>query len=723
MIKNILQWLLVGTVALAQSPSNNFKFGDGQPSNKSVTFNRSTTNPNPAIRWNESGQQLEFSNDGSNYTGIGSGSGSGSGLNLITTNPDFENGIALGWSTSGSGAFLAVSSGPNLIFGKGSATFQAFTGAALAQSSLYSIPVGLQGKPCSVAIYYKGGDGNMLLQAVDGSATVLASAPILASTSTALLSVPMLCPATGQVRLRLLSTAAAALVAFDRTYLGEQNNLSQISQASFFGSMVKKSTDANCQVDYGTVNATYVSAVGNPCVFTAQGQITPTAAPDLGWTAQVPPGTYLFTMAFSLNFSAGGGNPSCRIVDDLGNQVSGTYQQANSPGNLIAYQGTIQPITYTSSGLRTYSVQCRDAGVSNHLQIYGVQDFEPSFTMWRFPTQSQTVYSPVTVDWTYHLGYNNGGAIFTDDVASASNWVPMMDITDALTVQPLNGSGSALISCSGTTLNTGSGCGSDHPDFGAIINVPKPGQVSVEAEVTHCWAGSGSLNYIYKIAEVTNGTQTTLQETPASLATGNLNAGLNTQVCTPITIRGIMNFQSVGLHTVKVIVNGSQAITHASSYWQFNATSPVTALPGSFGWAGSLTIKPLNQQVPAPILMNQVASDSNGVEKIARVLFGGTGTSTSMTGCGADPCVIYNQSGSVSAVNRTATGSYVIHFAPGTFSDVPTCSCTADTGGNGVCNIDVGPGPTALAVPVRTTGSNTGAVIDGNASVICMGPH
>ncbi len=726
MIKTILQWLMVGTVALASNPdpSNTFKFGDGQPSNKNITFNRNQGGANPAIRWNESGTQLEFTNDGTNYTGIGSGSGSGSGLNLITTNPDFENGVALGWTTTGSQAFLPVTAGSNLLFGKGSATFQAFTGAASFQSSLYTVPVGLQGKPCSVALYYKGGDNNIQLQALDASSNVLASVPFSAQTSTAFLSAPFQCPSSGQVRMRVVSTSASALVAVDRTYLGEQNNLSQISQASFFGAMVKKSSDPNCQVDYGTVNATYVDPTSNPCVFTTTGLITAQAPPILGWTASVPAGTYLFTMSFSQNFSAGGGNPSCRIVDDLGNTVVATYQQANSPGNLIPFQGTSAPVTYTSGGNRTYKVQCRDQGVSNHLEIYGVSDFEPAFTMWRFPSDSQTVFSPSTVDWTYYLGFNNGGAIFTDDVASSSTWVPMMDITNALAVQPLNGSGSALISCSGTTLNTGSGCGSDHPDFGAIINVPKPGQVSVEAQVTHCWAGSGSINYIYKIAEVTNGTQTKVQETAASLATGDLNAGLNTQVCTPVTVRGILNFQSAGLHTVKVIVNGSQSITHASSYWHFNGTSPVTALPGSFGWGGSLIIKPLNQQVPAPVLMNQVDSGSAGVEKLVRVNFGGAGSNASPTGCGTDPCTVYSQSGSdVSVINRASTGQYVIHFQPGVFSDVPTCICSTYVGGNGLCSIDDNVTTTATQVQVRTTQSNTGSNIDTNNGVVCMGPH
>lgn len=698
MIKNFILGLLGVTLAYASNPdpSNTFKFGDGTASNKNIVFNRNQGGLNPTIRWNEAGQELEFSNDGTNYSGVGSGSGSGGGINLITTNPNFENGVALGWSASGSQAFLPVTSGSNLLFGKGSATFQTF-GNGQMNSSLYPIPVGLQGQSCMVSVYYKGGDNNLTLEVVDQSNVVQASLPFAASPGTTTLSIPFLCPTSGSLQLRVVSVVATSLIALDQMYLGQQTNLSQISQASFFGSMIKPNTNANCQVDFGVETSSYGAAIANPCVFVTTGAFSATAAPDLGWTANVPAGTYLVNMNFSLNYSAPGGNPSCRIEDDLGNQLAvSTFQQSNSPGNLIPFQGTNQAFTYTVGGNRTFQVQCRDLAVSNHLQMYGVSDFEIAFNMWRFPGPNQVIYNASTVAWNVDATYSGVGNI--------GNFGPGYPLGGGtLTTNP--GSLSVQVPCSGTNPPQTGNCTSGTSQTGISFVVPVPGEIQVcvnqdiQIEASNQngnvlnsidWTANSSDSTVIQAGTVSNSIQ-------AYVVSGFIASGQSSTVCQNFII------PQAGQVTFRENFQGSGSSDNniGASFW---------------------TAKPINQQIPSPVLMNQVVTDNASVEKIERVIFGGPGSSTAPASCLTDPCTIYTASGNwLTSVNRVATGQFVLNVAAGVFSDVPVCSATFSADVSGVIEeyFCASTSPTAVTCYCR----NSNAPHDCGMAVMCMGPH
>ncbi len=138
-------------IALAGTdPSNTFRLGDGNPAlDKKVIFNQGTS-PYPTLKWNSASSTLQFSNDGVTFSDLGSGSGSGQGFNVLV-NPDFESGIVQGWTNSG-GTFAAVSSGSNLLLGKGSATFTASGSGQFVASSAYLVPNGLLGRACAVSM-------------------------------------------------------------------------------------------------------------------------------------------------------------------------------------------------------------------------------------------------------------------------------------------------------------------------------------------------------------------------------------------------------------------------------------------------------------------------------------------------------------------------------------------------------------------------------------------
>lgn len=137
----------------------------------------------------------------------------------------------------------------------------------------------------------------------------------------------------------------------------------------------------------------------------------------------------------------------------------------------------------------------------------------------------------------------------------------------------------------------------------------------------------------------------------------------------------------------------------------------------------TLMIKPLSQNLPAPVLVGSVTSGSTGAERIERVRFGGA---SERSNCTTSPCTIYSQSGSwVSSVTKNATGNYTVNIASGVFSAEPTCSGNAKS---------IGSQNTAL-IPVDSAGSSTskrfdvmrigsaGTNDDAYVEYICYGPR
>lgn len=97
-MKNIFTVLLTFlylTVSFAdQTGTDTLTIGKKNSNNKKLQFNKSGT---PAeIRWNNSSSKIQFSNDGSIFTDIGSGGSFG--VNFLSANPDAETNSTTGWS-------------------------------------------------------------------------------------------------------------------------------------------------------------------------------------------------------------------------------------------------------------------------------------------------------------------------------------------------------------------------------------------------------------------------------------------------------------------------------------------------------------------------------------------------------------------------------------------------------------------------------------------------
>jgi len=130
----------------------------------------------------------------------------------------------------------------------------------------------------------------------------------------------------------------------------------------------------------------------------------------------------------------------------------------------------------------------------------------------------------------------------------------------------------------------------------------------------------------------------------------------------------------------------------------------------------------LTQNLPAPILVGSVTSNTTGQERIERAIITGGSLSTQ---CTSDPCTVSKQSGSwITAANWTTTGSYALHIATGEFSDIPTCTVTPDVNDDsaGYCTVTDSAVTTTL-VPIKCSLNNYATLANALLNVICMGPH
>lgn len=126
--------------------------------------------------------------------------------------------------------------------------------------------------------------------------------------------------------------------------------------------------------------------------------------------------------------------------------------------------------------------------------------------------------------------------------------------------------------------------------------------------------------------------------------------------------------------------------------------------------------------IQAPLLVGTIVTPSTtSSETFGRLVFGGAGSLSSATSCSSSPCTIYDQNGSwVSSVTWSSTGTYVVNFAPGTFSSPPTCVANQYNGAVvDTCTVFSASTTTSINVLCRETNTPT----DSGASVFCLGPH
>lgn len=651
------------TVALAQNPgpSKTLTIGPKTNDNKTLKFNRNSSTP-PSVRWNESASKLQFTNDGTNFSDLGSGSGSGGGgYNLITNNPDFESGIGTGWTASG-GAFAAATSTPDLLYGSGSATWNPTTTGQTLRSDAYTVLDGLKSRNCLVRISYKGGDANYTLRAVDGSNTAIAGSSVVlsASTDTSTSYASFTCPSSGSMKLELASTADAASIAIDRMYLGEMDLLQQLTQAKYIGSLkYAKTTNCLWSVTQTTFAADYSADTDCPTP-TVTGSVTAPGTKVPGFEVTLDPGKYFIIASGPYQSSSSNTATFALFANGVqfGSQVSNSL-------NAALYMSGVLDVTSTAA----YSIRLRGATAASTATIDLTTLYESNleFQVFKYPSLNETSFRPddIAQSWS---GYHDADCLWT--TSSTSVITPSADASCTFTER------------SNQNFGTVASTGSKTP--GITFTPSKTGKYFVCARASMANDGANEAKTV-----LTDGTNTIAGFAPRT-AGGYYTA---------VPLCGVVTASSTSAISLTI---------------QIGASAGNTTLAGTDSTSKSVewSIFKLDTKFPAPVLVGAVSTDSStGVEKLCRMKVNAPSAGT---------CTVVSQSGCISGTPTSpGTGQCSVVFVASTFSGTPSCVCTATstTGARSCTTTSVSSGGFTWTIK-DDTGSAGGDVVD----AICMGP-
>lgn len=660
---------LISGVAVGQTfPSNTLKLGNKTASDKKIIFDKGSGAANPLFKWDNTKGKLQFSNDGSLFKDIGSGSGSGSaGVNVLS-NPGFEDGASINWTNSG-GTYTEVTSGSNLLFGEKSVTFDASATGQYVQSDLYDIPVGLQGTNCEASIYYKGGDTNLKLEALDGSSNVLATRTFeSAATYSRKFGVTFVCPTSGQVRLRVSSTADAALVALDSMHLGQFTTF-DVSQAVLVGDLIYPYTAA---CTWNLTSASYTDfGVDTDCpaptIYNNPLGIISSVDDNLPQVTltNAAPGYYVIYVDGGASTLGSASNyVGLRLSD--GSTTSGQHEFYINSTDIFPFS-LVGVFSYQTAGTRTFKLQ----GYKNGATTLGIHSDTgwsgPRFVIKRFPLASEAAFRPDTIasSWT---GYHGQDCLWSRTNTSPGD--PATDATCTFTERTNTNFGTVTSAVSGDKL----------PGYVFTPNISGKFFACYQASI----AGStdNAAMYLRFVAD-----SFIIAESETKVLV------VNREIL--VTACGIFEAVAGTAKTVKLQFGSSLGSVTLNN----SGTSQAT-----IEWS----IYPITQQIPAPLIVNSVVSPSSGVERIVRARFTNTGS-----------CAVADQSGTwISSVSDPGTGQCQINIASGTFSSAPQCGGTLIQVNGELVTYNAFTSNTLYF----QTNNSSGTATDSGFQIVCMGP-
>lgn len=675
-------------VLTATQPALAAKIGDD-----TVTIGRPGSSTDKTVRmgagrviWSQTDSKLKFSNDsGATLKDLGTGGGGAGGITLLTdTDADFEAASSSNWTASG-GSFTKATSTPNLLYGARSGLFNASASGQTLSNALVTPAPGMFSGQGQAYCYFKTAATDYKLQVFDGS-VVLSESVIASSTVATKQAVPSFTfPASGTVRLRVISQSDAADLAIDNCFLGQTDSVS-ISQASYFGGVTYPRA-ANCNWSF-TAAATYGGfPADTDCtgIQTRGAALAPTTAIPAARFSSIPEGTYIVKVNGGLRLNNGGtGVLAWRVSNGTIHSTKASQTQGGT-----ANEGALQEfVLHVPTALSNATFEMQAVGNTQLPEINndsGSGDANyPDFVMdfFRFPGASQSVetFDTVAQSWS---GYHD-----TD-----CSW----QVNSGTYAQ----------------FNTDASC-----TFGSNPGATNIGTVTSEAGVRPGIVFTPNSTGKYKVCAKFPIHSTSVGFTAATALTAD--AGANVYDESEFTIPGadFTTTQSPCMH----VVAASVAPITVSIYGRSSGPTAFNINGGSMAplRAISWTIEKLDQQVPAPLAVNTVASSSAGIERIERAVVRGGSFGIE---CTTDPCTIASQSGGLTSVGRLGTGNYRLTFNAGVFSAAPTCVFSSEEWvGLPAFASDFSAAPTATGVDVVFRDA-TPAATDVAFNVICMGPR
>jgi hypothetical protein len=639
---------------------------------------------------------------------LGSPAFAQSEVNLLK-NPGFESRTSQ-WSKTGSSTFSIESSAP--LSGTYSANWDASATGEFFRSSTYTIPAGLKGVTCVIQMKYlwdTGTSGHILMNVDDGTSNVAQlSLDPTSSATPRTAQVSFTCPTSGTLRFELESTANATQITVDDMFVGTGKSTLQIAQSQLLGA-VNYNNAANCEVSTtsGTVaevaddaDCNSRAVIGNASFVNNQFKMR--------FANGIPAGRYELTTMVPAYVT--GASTACefyiRSTSGVGSNMPAHYAVLDTAGNAqsnpraqtvnIAWNQTT-----ATTGATDFFMEWRRTSGAGTCFMGTVNAGGATFSMSlkKYPLQSAEALTLETTGWFFDG--NIGGA--NPSLGTVSNATYSQIANSGLDLVLASGSVTGQIACDAAPA-TGLTCAGNEAT-GVTLNIPYAGMFEACFSFMHSaqTGAGGSVASIFQVVRTADGSPTIVEEGKSRIQSSN---GIASSVIElPHTNCGTFNIPSAGKHSFKLYFEQAASGTIATSL----LVADRLAANGQRDI--HVTVRPLNQQMPAPVF----------TEVKKKVNIGTSGQRVEwlhvVANCGADPCTINKTSTTGWAtVQRVGAGNYNVIYT-GTFSDVPTCIFAGNQDGNMYQN-----GTTINQYSINLKNSG-GTLTDGGFHVMCMGPQ
>jgi hypothetical protein len=548
-------FLCLSVVALAAGTTDsNFEIGNKTAGDRYLKFRKGAGSTQPAIRWNNALNVIEFSHDGTTYEEIGTGGGAGGGGGvLLNENPGFEDDLE-NWAETGGGTLAVVTASANVGFGLQAASFDASTGGDYLQGQTVAVPAGLANKTCTISWYYKGGDANLVMQVYDVTNTAVWAESSALSAQTGYSAKQVLyftCPDEGvEIAPRLAATADAAIVYVDEVRLGQETVVTG-SSAAWVGSITYLAT-ASCD---WSVNSTTIQtpAADTDCPTpTIDGNTSFVSAPGTKIPAivlsNVKAGeTYEFVVTGEIRSNTSGLIGKIRVSDGTDHSSIASFGEG---GSGVASTGTYTGrLTFSTGGTKTVNLQVSISNVSGSAVVAGSwSDFR--IDVKKFPLAGEDAISIDKSGW--RIDANLGGGLPALSTSAVSSYTEITNASLDLIIQ--SGSASAEVPCSSTNPSTGVTCAAGSESLGIVFTPPTAGTYEVCGQFTQEMdlASGAVLQTAFQFVETPNNAQTILQESKSYAQSGQqISAGSLTQY--PYNLCGTFTFSDTSKRTIRLM--------------------------------------------------------------------------------------------------------------------------------------------------------------------------
>ncbi len=594
-----------------------------------------------------------------------------------TINPGFENGTT-NFTASG-GSFTVTTTAADVGEGARAGVFNASAASQTLSGTNYTIEKGLLGANAYAKCTFRTTATDYKIQVHDGT-NVISEAVIAPSTQFIEQGVNFVFPSSGTARLRILSASDSSDLFIDDCYLGRAPNVAAMSLNSFYGG-IRYAGVASCTwsltntggfVDFGTDD----DCTGRVLSGNASGPADSAGNRKPSVTfSYLPPGNYMVVATGNILLSNTSGAlafNAVRLSD--GTSTYSPPAAMNLPTGDTT-RGTVQNvvwnITYNSPQTSKTFILQANSSASGGVDVQTTnanQDFE--IKVYRFPLASDVAYRVDTIASSWS-GFHDSTCNWTS--SSGSYVTPSADASCGFTER------------TNTNFGTVSSTGSKTP--GITFTPIRAGKYRVCANTQLL----NDTTLSYARVRMNDGTNT-LGEATARAATGGVGQ--------TVTICGILPVASISTVSLNLQINASGNTTQLGAY-----DSGIAAID----W----TINAIDQQVPAPVVIGSISTNSTGVERIERAAV----TSTCSTGT----CTIASQSGSwLTSITRDGTGDYNLNIASGMFTAAPVCFCQSQGNVAAICYGFDNPSTSLWQFRTLTSG---GSASDAQFSIQCMGPR